>query len=565
MNPSEPAGRTLCKVLAARGSHVVFGVPGTQTVPLFEALRTSTLRTVLATSELGATFAALGWARLSRRPGIVTAIPGPGLLVALAALAEARHDSAPLVLLTGTPASGHRFPLQALDQQAVVRPMVKATLRANRASEVAALTASALDLAAAGEPGPVLLELPLEALDDPAHFEIPVPAAPAAALPADVDAVVSRLLAARRPLVFAGLGCAGAGAALLALVERFVMPVATTVSGRGVIPEDHPLALGMDPGTEALGALNRMLDQADLVLALGCKFSHNGTGGYRLRLAAERLVHVDASAESLGGDYRASLAVQADLRAFLPTLLAALPRSEAAASWDPAALQGARAQARETMRAFETRTATDGTELRLVIEALRAVLPRDACVVTDSGLHQLVVRSHFQVLAADGLLVPADFQSMGFGVPAALGAALAQPGRQTVAVVGDGGLAMTGLELLAAVRESVPLKVMVLSDGQLGLIHRQQVDAYGRAHGVDLGPFEPGAVALATGAEYRRLTGDFSAGLADWLALPGPALLEVPLARNAAGRLAAALGVAKSTTRDVLGQRVLDTLRRLRS
>jgi acetolactate synthase-1/2/3 large subunit len=176
----------------------------------------------------------------------------------------------------------------------------------------------------------------------------------------------------------------------------------------------------------------------------------------------------------------------------------------------------------------------------------------------------MVVRRHFKVLSPNGLLVPADFQSMGFGVPAALGAALARPGKVTVAVVGDGGLAMTGLELLAAARESVPLKVMVFTDRRLGLIHRQQVDAYGRAHAVDLGPFEPGAVALATGAAYRRLTGDPARAVGEWLSLREPALLEVPLAPTGSGRLAEVLGSAKATARGILGERILGMLRQLR-
>jgi acetolactate synthase-1/2/3 large subunit len=564
VNPGKAVGRTLCRTLEAHGSNVVFGVPGTQTVPLFEALRSGGVRTVLTTSELGAGFAALGWARMARRAGIVSAIPGPGLLVGLAAVAEARHDSVPLVLLTGIPAAGHRFPLQALDQAALAAPVVKAALRAERASDVPGVVARALRLAEAGEPGPVLVELPLEELDDPAPGSTPTPIGHAAPDPGDVAAVAARLAAARRPLILAGLGCAGAPELLLALAERILAPVATTVSGRGIIPEDHPLALAMDPGTEALAALNDVLDQADLILALGCKFTHNGTGGFRLRLPAARLVHVDASPASLGGDYPASLAVAADVPALLSALLAT-PAGDGAGGWDPATLEAARSDAhRRVSEGLDARASASGLDLPALFAALRAALPRSACLVTDSGMHQMLVRRHVPILGPDGLLVPADFQSMGFGVPTALGAAIARPDRTVVAVVGDGGFAMTGLELLAAVREAVPLKVLVLSDGRLGLIHRQQVESYGRAHAVELGPFEPGAVALATGTSYRRLRGDPRAGLDEWLAIPGPAVLEVPLRPTAPGRLAELAGAAKSAARGALSPRLLAALRRLR-
>jgi acetolactate synthase-1/2/3 large subunit len=554
----------LCRTLEAHGSNVVFGVPGTQTVPLFEALRSGGVRTVLTTSELGAGFAALGWARMTRRAGIVSAIPGPGLLVGLAAVAEARHDSVPLVVLTGIPAAGHRFPLQALDQAALAAPVVKAVLRADRARDVPGAAARALQLAEAGEPGPVLVELPLEELDDPSPGAPPTPAGPAAPDPGAVAAITGRLAAARRPLILAGLGCAGAPELLLALAERHLALVATTVSGRGVVPEDHPLALAMDPGTEALAALNGVLDQADLILALGCKFTHNGTGGFRLRLPAERLVHVDASPASLGGDYPASLEVVADVPALLSALLAT-PGGAEPGVWDSAALDVARAEARRRVSdGLDARASASGLDLPDLLAALRAALPRAACLVTDSGMHQMLVRRHLPVLAPDGLLVPADFQSMGFGVPAALGAAIARPDRSVVAVVGDGGFAMTGLELLAAAREAVPLKVLVFSDGRLGLIHRQQVESYGRAHAVELGPFEPGAVALAAGAAYRRLRGDPRAELDEWLAIPGPAVLEVPLRPTAPGRLAELIGAAKATARGALSPRLLAAIRRLR-
>lgn len=565
MNPDEAAGRILCRTLEAHGSNVVFGVPGTQTVPLFEALRASGLRTILATSELGAGFAALGWARMSRRAGIVSTIPGPGLLVGLAALAEARHDSVPLVVLTGIPASGHRYPLQALDQAALAAPAVKAVLRADRAAGVAGVVARALDLAVAGEPGPVLVELPLGELDDLVPGGAQSPAPRATPDDADAAAIAARLASARCPLFLAGLGCAGAPELLVRLAERHLAPVATTISGRGVIPEDHPLALAMDPGTEALAELNGVLAQADLILALGCKFTHNGTGGFRLQLPTERLVHVDASPASLGGDYPASLTVVADVPALLRALLAApAPGSEAA--WDAKVLDTARAAARRRVTdGLDARATAGAIDLPDLLGELRALLPRGACVVTDSGMHQMQVRRHFPVLAPDGLLVPADFQSMGFGVPAALGAAIASPGRPVVAVVGDGGLAMTGLELLAAAREGVPLKVLVLSDGRLGLIHRQQVDSYGKAHGVELGPFEPGALALAAGAAYRRLRGDARAELGEWLAIPGPAVLEVPLQQTAPGRLAELAGAAKAAARGALSPRLLAAIRRLRA
>lgn len=317
----------ICHALEDLGIETVFGLPGTQNVSLFEALRTSRLRTVLATHELGAAFMAGGYFRASGRVAALVTIPGPGFTYALTGLAEARHDSAALLHITGAPPEGGRsFQLQALDQAAMAGPVVKHRVRIDREADTESLLREAVVAATSGEPGPVLVEVRPEVLSAPSSARSPMVPRPAPPT-ADVSAIVSRLRAARRPVLFVGQGAAEGADALRRLVEWLNAPVITTLSGRGLLPEDHSLSVGVDLGGPGIEAVNRLLDSADLILAVGCKCSHNGTGGFRLRLPADRLVHVDASREVLGANYPASLAIAADVPALLETLATALPTS----------------------------------------------------------------------------------------------------------------------------------------------------------------------------------------------------------------------------------------------
>ncbi len=301
----------LCTTLAALGVEYVFGVPGTQNVELYDALRRSTLRSILTTHELGAAFMANGYARASGKVGVVVTIPGPGFAFTLAGLAEAKLDSVPLLLITGQPAQGpgRAFRHQAIDQAAIARPLVKGVVEVERAEELGPAVVRAYELATQGEPGPVMLHTSAQAMSGTAA-DTPLVTAPFAGGDAtEIDAVAARFLAARRPVILAGQGAAGAAADLRRLAERWTVPVVTTPAGRGVLPEDHPLALGFDHVRGNVVRLNQLLQRADCILAVGCKLAQNGTAGFALQLPPDRFIHVDTATSVLGANYPAQLAV----------------------------------------------------------------------------------------------------------------------------------------------------------------------------------------------------------------------------------------------------------------
>lgn len=569
MNSAQVSGaRQIVQALRHAGADCVFGLPGTQNVPLFEALRGSGLRLVVATNELSAAMMANGYFRASGRPGVLLTIPGPGFTWALTGLAEAALDSAAILHITNAPAQapGHRFQLQSIDQVAMAAPVTRQIIAIDHADQAAAKIADAYHACLAGEPGPVLVQVGRGVWDQPATGDTSLPAAAPDpdASPDDMATVAARLAQARRCVLLLGQGCAGAATAATHLAERLSAAVATTTSGRGVVAEDHPLSLGFALAGNNAEMLNRLVEASDLVLAVGCKFSHNGARGFRLKLPPDKLIHVDASSESLGANYPAGLTIRAEAGAFLAALL---DRLEAGPAMPGGFTTDEIAQWRDRCRAEKLR---DLAEPRIhgvasgkpeaFFVALRRALPRESHLVTDSGRHQELARRHYQVLCARGLITPTNLQSMGFVIGAAIGAKLAQPERAVVALIGDGGLAMSGLELLAAVRERIDLTVIVFVDGAFSAIRDQQLAHYGHASGTVLPELDCAALAQAVGAHFVRLRDDaVETGLRKATDAPGVTLVEVAVGDTLPLYWTRMKGLARST----LGQRSKAWLRKL--
>jgi acetolactate synthase I/II/III large subunit len=307
----------ICRSLFRAGVRHVFGLPGTQTVPLYDALRRSGLRTVTTTSELAAAFAATGYFRASGRLAAVSTIPGPGLTWALTALAEAHADSAAMVCIVGMAplAERRRHALQVIDQQAVGKSLVKAWRTIESPEDLGRVIRWACGHALEGEPGPVVVEVGIDLL----HAEAPDPPAEPIAGTArgpDLDAAVHAVTRARRPVFYVGAGAHAAAGMLARVVERLHVPVCTTPSGRGALPEDHPWSIPFDFVRHRTADLNALLASADAVVAIGCKLTHNGTGGFALELPEARLVYVNADPEAVGS-VKAAHAVVADAGDFL--------------------------------------------------------------------------------------------------------------------------------------------------------------------------------------------------------------------------------------------------------
>ena len=563
----------LCNTLEDLGVKHVFGVPGTQNVLLYEALHRSAIRSVLSTHELGASFMANGYYRASGNVAPLITIQGPGFTYALTGLAEASHDSAAVLHIVGQPSTkgARKYEFQALDQSGIAASLVKRVFSIGQVDDIPRLAAEAYALALSGEPGPVLLQWSKEALANPPTHPIDSKSAdsPREGVPGDslVEEAATLLRAARRPLLFLGQGTVGSVALVQQLAELIASPVFTTASGRGVLPEDHALALGFDFNRGDVGVLNEMIRQSDCVVVLGCKLTHAGTGNFRLELPSERLIHVDASKEVLEANYPARLAILGSVESFLERLLPVLKSLPGApnCSWTRSEIEEWKKRlcvVRNTPVLEPVVHGVKPTTAGSFFASLRRVLPRNGIVVTDSGMHQGLVRRHFDVLAPRGLIIPNDFQSMGFALPAAIGAKLAAPERVVVAVLGDGGFAMSGMELLTAVREKTPLTVIVFNDGRLNLIRLQQLQSFGSSESVDILNPDFRAFAAAVGARYALIDGNIEQVLNDALGSDQVTLVEVRVGDSPAIHFMRGKGFARETARKALGPGMVRRIKR---
>ena len=564
MTASRTGAEAFCDALEREGVECVFGLPGTQMVEIYDALRSSRIRSIVPTHELSAAFMANGYARASGKPGVLLTISGPGVAFAPAGLAEAKLDGVPLVHFTIAPAVGPTGEpaFQAFDQAAFARPIVKAVLRADERTQIARVVQEAFDIASARDPGPVFVEFTPRALrergvDAPAERST-LPSAGDGSL----DAIVEQVCVAKHPVFFVACECSEAAELLAGVATAGRVPVLVPAPYRGIVPEDHAWTLCCDEQRTSFDLIQEVVAAADLVIVLGTRLSHVATAGFRLKFSADRVVCISDNGGLLPHGYTArEYAESAPARA-LSGLANALPRF--ASTWtaqDVAQLQ----------QRFTDATPSDPPEPTVedkapavFFAALRAALPRDAFLVTDSGLHQVLARRHFPVLTPRGLLYPSDLQSMAFGLSAAIGAKLAAPTRTVVVVTGDGGFAMTGLELLTAARESVAVVVVVFNDGQLNLIRLQQIKEFGRPSGVELLVPDFQQIAEAVGVRYRKAGDDFTGAIQDAMKAGETTLIEVRVgdSREIVGVRAKSL--ARETVRRMIGQKGVSWIKKLR-
>lgn len=552
-----------CSTLESLGVNLVFGVAGTQNIEIFEALRKSNIQIIAATHEMAAAFMAVGYFRTTGKPGVVLTIPGPGFTFALPAIAEARLDSCAVVFVSGKPTEkpSPQFQLQDIDQCAMAAPLVKSVLNITNIEKMQQCLAEAFQLAGAGEPGPVFVEIARSTL----RADAAAPAMPArkSELPAapELLQIFELLKSAKRPALIVGQGVNGGSQQLKAIAARTGAPVFLTTSGRGALAEDHAQSFPMDRAGARVDALNQFLASCDLVLAVGIKFTHNGSLGFRLKLSPETLIHVDAAQHVINANYPARLVCNSDAPAFFDWLETRFAQSGAhSRAWSEIDILTLRAQLLgEAADPGDPRfPAISPPTAATFYTALRRALPRNGIVVTDSGLHQLVARRNFTVFEPRTFIIPTDFQSMGFAIPAATAARAAFPDRPVVALLGDAGFAMMGLELLVAKRDGIALTVIVMNDRQAGLIRVKQIQEFGHAHGTVITNPDFAQFAASIGVGFVKIGDNPESALRTAIESDNITIVEVELEDAASIRNAQ----WKHAARDVAG-RIEDTFKRL--
>ena len=495
------------------GVQHVFGIPGVHTTELFDELASSSsIVPVLVTHEGGAAFMADAVSRTTDRIGTLLVVPGAGLTHAASGIAEAYLDGVPMLVLSGGihRASGRGYQLHDIDQQALVAAFTKARWRVESQRDIVTTIYRAYTEAMSGCPGPVYVELPVDVLmmsgEAGGLLEWPGLPAPMAAAPELVAEACELIASARRPGLFVGWGARGARQQLMALADRLGAPVATTLQGLSSFPSDHPLHAGMSFGLAAAPAARQAFKNCDCLIAIGTRFGEIGTGSYSVEVP-ESLIHIDLDAEVFSRNYPARVAIQADARMAVQALLDTLGARGVARSARPMRSRISRDKAAYLHDWRKSGDAQRVNPARL-FHSVDAFWAKDAVVVADDGNHTFLTAELLPMPQGRHFISPTDFNCMGYAVPAAIGAKLANPAREVLAVVGDGAFLMTGNELLTAAAQQLGLIVLVFSDGELAQIAQAQTLPYKRKTCTVLSPLDLASAARATGCEFLSMQCD---------------------------------------------------------
>jgi acetolactate synthase I/II/III large subunit len=525
----------LVRLLERQGVTTIAGIPGGAVLPLYDALaRAGTIRHVLARHEQGAGFIAQGFARATGRPGVCVASSGPGATNLITALADAKLDSIPLVAITGQVPRAllGTDAFQEVDTFGLSLPVTKHNFLVRCARDLLRIVPAAFNIASSGRPGPVLIDIPKDVQCElVAVGEWPAPGArDAPPLPPDdaLERAAAMIEAAERPILYLGGGVVAASAAqaALALAEHSSLPAVMTLMGLGTIPADHPLALGM-LGMHGAPYTNHALDECDLLIAVGARFDDRATGKLAEFCPRANVIHVDIDAAELHKLRRAQLAIAADARAVIEQLLPRV-RARTRDAWLERIRVLKQRHPRRMPRLDSLRSPYG------LVRAVAAALDDDALVATDVGQHQMWVAQAYPLRRARQWLTSGGLGTMGFGLPAALGAALAHPERTVVCFSGDGSILMNLQEFATAAEERANVKVVLMNNRSLGLVYQQQTLFYGGRRFASAYSHAPDFVALMRGFGVAALdlehASDPKRALAAALRAPGPCLIHAPIA-----------------------------------
>jgi acetolactate synthase-1/2/3 large subunit len=531
----------LAEALVQEGVGCVYGIPGAQENELWDTFKEKGVPYLLVTHEFSAACMADGYARSTGKPGVLCVVPGPGVTNSLTGLGEALLDSSPVVAIVGDVANGEKakpFQVHCLNQVELLKPVCKCVYPVQNVGQIAAAVRQAFVTAQQGEPGPVAVVVPFNLFIESHDFRTPPPAIPA---PPFDDAAFERALPflmdqKHRVGIYAGAGCMNFTTELAAVAELLQAPVATSVSGRGVISECHPLAVGWGFGPHASEVAEKVFagekkhpvkSGVDTLLAIGVKFSEVSTGFYG-NPQPKHVIHVDANHCNLGRILRTDVCVHADAGVFLGRVLACgdrLRRPED--KWLVNHIHGLKAASAKQL--CNIPQGKCGVDPLATVAALRKVLPEDALLFTDVSVTEHLAAEHFRVTQPRTYFNPVDNQAMGWSVPAAIGAQKVHHGRTVATLTGDGCLLMTAMEITTSARAHLPVKFVILDDQAYHYMQMLQKPAYLRTTATILAGLDYKALAQAFGVAYTEIASnaELEAKLRGAVCHDGPVLVRV--------------------------------------
>jgi len=489
--PAEmPTGaEMLIQALVHEGVDTIFGYPGGAVLHIYDELWRARDRIThyLVRHEQGAVHMAEGYARATGRAGVVLVTSGPGATNAVTGIANAYMDSTPIVVITGQ-VPKHLIgtdAFQEVDTVGITRPCVKHNYLVREATDLPAVVREAFHLARSGRPGPVVIDIPKDVsaarsnysrLD---HVSFPFSTQTARVNQNSAREAVQQILKAKRPVLYVGGGIVNSGAvdSLLSFAELLSLPVTPTLMGLGGFPSSHPLCLGM-LGMHGTYAANMAVAESDLLVALGVRFDDRVTGKLATFAPHARVIHVDIDPANIGKNVTPTLALTGDVGQVLDQFLSLVQeqsKERLGSWWD---------QIRGWQLSQPLRFTGSQNQIKpqTVIRELHRLTNGEALITTDVGQHQMWVAQFYPFTRPRQLITSGGLGTMGFGLPAAMGAQLALPDQLVVAVVGDGGFQMTNQELATAVQYDLPVKILIMNNGYLGMVRQWQEMFYDRTY-----------------------------------------------------------------------------------
>lgn len=537
----------LLECLRLEGVETIFGYPGGTVINLYDDLMDSPINHILTRHEQAAVHAADAYARSTGNVGIAIATSGPGATNTVTGIATAYMDSTPMVVITGqvpTPLIGNDA-FQEADMVGITRPITKHNYLVRDIKDLARIVKQAFYIASTGRPGPVLIDLPKDiqvastTFSYPDKVELRGYKPTLTPNPRQLDKAVEMILEARKPVLYVGGGAtlSDVDKDLLELAEAIQAPVTTTLMGMSSFPKTHPLSMGM-LGMHGTFYANMAVTNSDLLIALGARFDDRVTGKIATFAPNAKIIHVDVDPTSIKKNVRVDLPVVGVLPKVLPALVKGLKKKSSVLQESVAATQLWRDQVNEWKEQHPMTYKNTKTTIKpqYVIEKLCELTDDDAIITTEVGQHQMWTAQFYDFIMPRTFITSGGLGTMGFGLPAALGAQAAFPKRQVIDISGDGSFQMNSQELATLVQYRLPVKIVILNNNFLGMVRQWQQLFFDKRYSqtcMEL-PIDFIKLAQAYGAEGFKATKpeDVEKVLRQGLETPGPVIMEFKVARE---------------------------------
>lgn len=526
----------LIDLLINEGVETLFGYPGGAVLPIYDAIYRArgTIKHVLFRHEQGSIHAAEGYARITGKPGVVIATSGPGATNLVTGITDAMMDSLPLVIFTGQVARGviGTDAFQEADVMAITTPITKHNYQVRSISDLPRIVKEAFHIASTGRPGPVLIDIPKdisagELVEIPAEGTIDLPGYQPTTKPnpLQIKKLAEAITNSKKPVILAGAGIlhGKASAELTAFAEKHKIPVVTTLLGLGTFPANNPLSLGMG-GMHGTYAANMAMYESDLLINIGARFDDRLTGNLKHFAPIAKVAHIDIDPAEIGKNVPTNIPIVSDSKEALIELMNQTAESPENEEW------------LETLSKYQEefplwyKHDPNGMSPQWLIEAIHKVTNGDAVVTTDVGQHQMWAAQYYNFEKPHRWVTSGGLGTMGFGFPAAIGAQMASPGSTVVTIVGDAGFQMTLQELSVIYEQNLPVKIIIVNNGALGMVRQWQELLHGNRISESILQTHPDFVKLAEAYHIRGLKiesqEELITKLPEVFAYDGPVLLD---------------------------------------